>query len=220
MLTLCHTDISSSHNSAKTHPLHPLHVRALSNIVRKKDGTTRPGKKTDDPDLQLLESGITSQPNPSAPSRVPPSQQHQLQPQHSWQGWWRSDNWHNWSSWSQEKWRQWQDSSHQFESDTGMFVSSLLLSFSSEQPETACISDVARFLFVRKKVPTSIWPMVPWNSALLTAHSWATRAPGGTGTPGIRSPAALDTRGCRASPSIWVRRYRLQLRAARQTLTP
>ena len=32
-----------------------------------------------------------------------------------------------------------------------MFVSSLLLIFSSEQPETASISDVAHFLFVRKR---------------------------------------------------------------------
>ena len=128
--------------------------------------------------VQLLESGITSQPNPSAPSRVPHSQQqHQLQPQHSWQGWWCSDNWHNWSSWSQDKWRHWQDSSHQFENDTGMFVSSLLLIFSSEQLETACMSDVAHFLFVRQKVPTSMWPMDPCNSALLTAHSSATHAP-------------------------------------------
>ena len=58
-----------------------------------------------------------------------------------------------------------------------MFVRSLLLIFSPLQPETARISDVAHFLFVRKKVPTSMWPMVPWNGALLTVHSLATQAP-------------------------------------------
>ena len=43
--------------------------------------------------------------------------------------------------------------------------------------ETARISDVTHSLFVRKKVPTSTWPMVPWNGALLTVHSSATQAP-------------------------------------------
>ena len=56
-------------------------------------------------------------------------------------------------------------------------MSSSLLVFSSEQPETACVSDVDHFLLVRQKVPTSMWRMDPCNSALLTAHSSTTQAP-------------------------------------------
>ena len=156
--------------------------------------------------MHFLESGITSQlPNPSAPSRVPPSQQqHQRQPQHSWQGWWRGDNWHNWTSRSQEKW------SHQFEIDTGMFVSKLLLIFlqSSGKPLAYLVSLIS---CLSAKDANLDVPDV--FRGISHCHSSATQAP-------RWDWHSRDTRGSRASPSVWVRRCRLQLRAARQTLTP
>ena len=96
----------------------------------------------------------------------------------------------------QDKWRQLQDSSHQFESDTGMFVSSLLLIYSSEQPETASASLMSLISCLSAKFANlNVADWFRRSSALLTAHRSATKAPRWDWHPresGLRQPWTLE----------------------------
>ena len=48
MLTLSHTGLSSTHDSARTHiPLHPLHLSALRDISSTWWGLTEPGRPSE-----------------------------------------------------------------------------------------------------------------------------------------------------------------------------